>query len=134
MIQIPVCRFDPMTPHQQLVVRLCKPGSDIIDSLTPDKAHIWHMASKLCSEAGELMDAIGKCVIYNQPLDMENVIEELGDCCFYMEGIRQCLEICPETPINHNIKKLTKRYGEKYSDQAAKERKDKNADANPKAG
>lgn len=117
-----------MTKHAELVLRLSKNGSDIIGELTPEKAHLWHMASKLCSEAGELMDAIGKHVIYNQELNVYGdggVVEELGDCCFYMEGIRQCLEIYPEIPIQHNIDKLTKRYGAAYSDQAAKERRDK---------
>lgn len=71
------------------------------------------------------MDAIGKHVYYEQPLDIENVREELGDIEFYLEGLRQLLAMPRDETLEHNITKLSKRYGEKYSDVAAKERKDK---------
>ena len=39
--------------HSLMVERLAKDGEDIVDSLTPQSAHLWHMASALCGEAGE---------------------------------------------------------------------------------
>ena len=51
------------------------------------------MVVGVSGEAGELLDAVKKAVIYRKPLDLENVIEELGDLEFYMEGLRQGLEI-----------------------------------------
>lgn len=111
--------------HPELVKALCKNGACISLEMTGRRAHLLHMASKLCSEAGEIMDAVGKHVFYNQPLDVDNVVEELGDLEFYMEGLRQSIGYSREGILAHNIEKLTKRYGEKYSDQAAKERKDK---------
>ncbi len=86
------------------------------------------MAIGISGEAGELLDAIKKQVIYRKPLDRENVLEELGDLEFYMEGIRQGLGITREQCLAANIAKLGKRYeGMRYTDTAAQERADKSA-------
>ena len=112
-----------MITHQQLVSRLKKDPSTInINSLQAD---IIHMTMGICGEAGELLDAVKKWVIYEQPLDCGNVIEEMGDLEFFMEGLRQALNIERSVIIDKNIEKLHKRYGGKYSNEAAKERKDK---------
>lgn len=109
-----------------MVSALVKPGQQIIDSLTPEKADLWHMATGVAGEAGELLDAIKKHVVYNKELDRENVIEELGDLEFYMEKLRQNLGITREETITATIDKLSKRYANGYSDQAAQARADKN--------
>lgn len=110
---------------EDMVAGLAKPGAAIIDSLTPENAHSLHMAVGVSGEAGELLDAIKKAVIYNKPLDRENVIEELGDLEFYMEGLRQGLGITRNETIQANIAKLGKRYSQGYSDKAAQDRADK---------
>ena len=115
---------DKMT-HPALVLALCKSGKDIQASLTYQGAHLLHMVVGISGEAGELLDAIKKATIYNKELDVANVIEELGDLEFYMEGLRQGLGITREQTLDHNIAKLTVRYGKKYSDQAAQQRADK---------
>jgi NTP pyrophosphatase (non-canonical NTP hydrolase) len=107
------------------VAKLVKSGTDIIGSLTPTKAHLIHMVVGVSGEAGELLDAIKKHAIYNKELDRENVIEELGDIEFYLEGIRAALNIHRNSTLKHNIKKLGKRYGVSYSDQKAQARADK---------
>lgn len=114
-----------METYNKFVGALIKSGSTIKDQLTPEDANIWHLTSGVCGEAGELLDAVKKAVVYRKPLDLENVIEELGDIEFYLEGLRQALAIDRATVIDHNMKKLSKRYGEKYSDQAAINREDK---------
>ena len=111
--------------HAMMVSRLKKNGSDIMDGLDDQQVDGLHMLIGLIGEVGELTDAIKKCVIYGQPLDVENVIEELGDIEFYLEGLRQNLDISREQTLEANTNKLRKRYGNKYSDEAAKERKDK---------
>lgn len=111
---------------EDMVAALAKPGSDILSSLTPEKAHLWHMATGVSGEAGELTDAIKRCTIYNKQIDWDNVVEELGDLEFYMEGIRSALGISREFTLEKNIEKLGKRYRDLvYSDQAAQERADK---------
>lgn len=112
--------------HSDLVKALAKPGEDIIKDLTPGKAHLWHMSSCVGGEAGELFDAVKKFVIYGKPIDRENVIEEMGDIEFYLEGMRQELGITREETLSHNVGKLSTRYESlQYSNEAARERKDK---------
>lgn len=127
-------RIEPETPperskmiqHCEMVSTLVKPGERIVAEMTGADAHLMHMAIGVAGEAGELLDAIKKQVIYRKPLDRENVIEELGDLEFYMEGIRQGLGLTREQCLAANIAKLQKRYeGLKYSDQSAQDRADK---------
>ena len=115
-----------MIKHHEMVKGLCKSGETIVSEMTPKDAHILHMCVGISGESGELLDAIKKAVIYRKPIDRENVIEELGDLEFYMEGLRQGLNITRDETIEANIAKLGKRYeGHTYSDDAAKEREDK---------
>lgn len=117
------------TEHSQMVDRLFKPGWKIIESMTSDMVEAWHAATGISGEAGELLDAIKKYVVYGKEVDVENVIEELGDLEFYMEALRQNLNITREQCLLHNMDKLEKsktaRYKEGYTDQAAIERADK---------
>lgn len=112
--------------YSDMVKALAKPGEDIIATLTPETAHQIHMAIGISGESGELLDAVKKAAIYNKPIDRENVIEELGDLEFYMEGIRQGLNITRDETLVANKVKLSKRYASlKYSDTAAQARADK---------
>ncbi len=115
----------PALSYEGLVKALVKPGQDIVDEMTASDAHLMHMVVGVCGEAGELLDAVKKAVIYRKELDRVNVIEELGDIEFYMEGLRQGLGITREQCIKENSAKLTKRYGSMYSNEAAKNRADK---------
>lgn len=111
--------------HPQLVSALVKPGEKIVAELTGSDANLLHMVIGVSGEAGELLDAIKKAVIYRKELDRNNVIEELGDIEFYLEGLRQELGVSREECLAANVAKLQKRYGDKYSDSAAQIRADK---------
>lgn len=113
------------TNHAEMVATLAKPGIQVLESLTPNKADMWHAATGIVGESGELIDAIKKHVIYNKELNMKNVIEELGDMEFYMEQLRQRLNITREETIQANLDKLNIRYADGYSDKAAQARADK---------
>ena len=122
--------------YDSMVKTLSKSGKDILESLTPIKCEMWHHASCIQGEAGELFDAVKKHIIYNKILevkDRENVIEELGDLEFYMEGLRQACAITRQETLDYNATKLAKRYGEalQYNDRAAQIRADKQADPPP---
>lgn len=109
-----------------LVKALLKSGKDIQASLTASEANLVHLALGIAGEAGEVLDAIKKAAIYNKPLDRENIIEELGDLEFYMEGLRQAIGVAREEVIEANVQKLRKRYSSgKYSDKQAQDRADK---------
>lgn len=112
--------------YSNFVQVLVKPGEDIIASLTPEKAHLLHMAVGVAGEGGELLDAMKRYVIYCKALDRENLVEELGDLEFYMQSIRDTVGITREEVLEYNMKKLSERYAKlTYSNEAAIERADK---------
>src|SRR5690554_4006225 len=84
-------KIKPPMLHNELVKAIVKPDATILMSLQPGDCNLLHMTCGVSGEAGELLDAIKKHVFYRKPLDMENVIEELGDIEFYLEGLRQQL-------------------------------------------
>lgn len=99
---------------------------EITMTLTGRRADLIHASMGISGEAGELLDAIKKHVIYDKELDVANVIEELGDLEFYMEQIRQRIGVTRDECIRRNIKKLSKRYSSgSYSDKEASTRADK---------
>lgn len=93
---------------------------------SPRNLDLIHMAMGISGEAGELLDAIKKHVIYDKPLDTGHIVEELGDLEFYMEGLRQSLKLSRDHIIAENIDKLGRRYPNGYSNEDAAKRKDKN--------
>lgn len=112
--------------HADMVKRLAKPGDVIKSELTVLDCHLLHMSMGLTGEVGELVDAIKKSLFYRKELDLENVIEELGDIEFYLEGLRESLNISRQQTIDANIAKLGVRYkGHNYSDKQAHDRADK---------
>lgn len=112
--------------YDEMTAALSKNGSEIIKELNPTKADLLHMAVGVSGEAGELLDAVKKATIYNKPLDHENMIEELGDLEFYMSRIRQIIGVTRDEVLEHNYKKLSKRYSAgKYSNEQAQDRADK---------
>ncbi len=126
-----VSTSDLLDEYLAMVEEKAKPGNDIVATLTPEKAEMWHMGTGICTEAGELLSAIKDYCIYNKPLDVMNAIEELGDLMFYTIGTIQNLQnyhddrISFEQILEANIVKLRKRYKKGYSDKEAQQRADK---------
>lgn len=115
-----------LAQFENMTLALAKDGGDIVKNLTPDQSNLWHMATGVSGEAGELLDAIKKHVIYQKPLDVENVKEELGDMLFYMSNLMQSVELSFEEVLQHNVDKLSVRYSSgSYSNKQAQERADK---------
>lgn len=118
--------------YAQFVESLCKPGIDILVQMEPRDAHLTHMAMGVAGEAGELLDAIKKSVMYRKPLDRENVLEECGDILFFVQGILNHFSSKEEDSvtihdvIRMNTEKLSKRYHTgRYSNEQAQQRADK---------
>ena len=96
------------------------------------QADLLHMTLGVAGEAGELVDAVKKHWAYGKPLDVGNVVEELGDLLFYIQGVLNIVTSQgvpePETLDDlmiANMNKLSKRYPTGYSDIAAMARADK---------
>lgn len=118
--------FDLIVNQIQLVRRLVKNPLKIINETTPEKMDLTHMALGVAGEAGEIVDCIKKHTIYNQPLNIINLKEEIGDMMFFITRILDTAELTLEECLEANQAKLNLRYPEAtYTDQAAKERADK---------
>lgn len=111
--------------HSELIEQLLKPGRDIAVNMDAANANLIHLALGIAGEAGELVDCIKKAAIYGQHLDMQNLVEEMGDLEFYLGALRQAVFVDRETILKANINKLRVRYGHQYSDTAAQMRADK---------
>jgi len=85
-----------------------------------------HAALGIAGEAGELCDAIKRHVIYEKKLDVDNVVEELGDLLFYMQDLMNQLQVSGSVIVAANYYKLRERYKKlEYSNEAAVARADK---------
>lgn len=84
-----------------------------------------HAAVGVAGEAGELLDAIKKSWIYGKELDRDNLLEECGDTLFYVAALLRHAGFTLEQAMEHNIAKLSVRYPNGYTDQAARDRADK---------
>lgn len=92
------------------------------------EGRLQHALLGITSEAGEIADTIKKCVIYEQPLDRMNIAEEIGDIMWYIALLANACDLDLGVCMEQNIKKLQKRYPEKYTDAAAAARADKKED------
>lgn len=119
--------------YNEFVRKLAKPGSQILAELEPEDCHRLHMAVGISGEAGELLDAIKKAVIYRKPLDIANVREECGDLLFYIAGMLDSIGATLDDVAAENVAKLSIRYGKSYSNQAAIKRADKDHGAEVKS-
>ncbi|MAS67326.1 MAG: hypothetical protein CMK82_11100 [Pseudomonadales bacterium] len=73
--------------HPQLVAALVKPPQAIIDTLSVFTVDLWHGATGVSGEAGELLEAL--MFPPEGGIDRVNLREELGDLFFYVEQIVQ---------------------------------------------
>ena len=122
--------MNPNQSYNQFVASLAKPGKEIVESMTHEDAHMLHMAVGICGEAGELLDAIKKAVIYRKSLDFLNVKEEAGDILFYLTGLLGQLGMSLDECIEENRRKLSKRYAlGRYSNDQEVTRADKQDEA-----
>lgn len=96
--------------HDEMVAKLAKSGSDILEDLTPLDCHINHMTVGIIGEVGELIDAL--ITPAGVGIDIENVVEELGDIEFYAEGLRQAFNWDRDYVLNNHV-------GHSYNDLAS---------------
>jgi len=78
-----------------------------------------HGAIGICTEGGELLDALKKHIYYGKELDKVNIIEEIGDVLWYIALICNALGISLEEVMQKNIEKLQIRYPEHFSEENA---------------
>lgn len=84
-----------------------------------EAARLFHYFVGVGTEAGELLDAIKKSIVYGKPLDKVNLKEEIGDVFWYLARACDYLGFTFEEVMDVNINKLKARYGEKFTEDAA---------------
>lgn len=78
-----------------------------------------HAAIGLCTESGELIDALKKSMFYGRELDLVNVKEEAGDILWYLAILFDEIGTDFETEMERVINKLKTRFPEKFTEEAA---------------
>lgn len=97
--------------------------SKVADRLRDETTlRVLHAAMGLVTEAGEIMDAVKKCLIYGKPLDLINIKEEGGDMFWYQALLARAAGYTFEEVQKLNIEKLRSRYPDKFTEAAALER------------
>lgn len=95
---------------------------ELIDRMV-NCARLNHHVSGCVTEAGELADALKKHIYYGKPLDVTNMLEEVGDMLWYLTGLVECL--CEESSevgdcfnqiMETNIAKLRARFPNKFTE------------------
>lgn len=76
----------------------------------PNKGLLLNGVMGLNGEAGECIDIVKKALFQGHEVDREHLIEELGDCAWYLAVSCQALGVTLEECLNRNIEKLKKRY------------------------
>lgn len=78
----------------------------------------------LCGETGEVADHIKKHLFQGHELDKDQMINELGDVCWYIAILAKGLNVDLETVMKKNIEKLLKRYPNGFEKEKSLYRKD----------
>lgn len=89
------------------------------DAASRLKSRLLHGAIGLCTEAGELQDALKKHLIYGKSLDVVNVLEEAQDCLWYLAVILHACGSSFEDAFERNIAKLHARFPDKFTEDKA---------------
>lgn len=82
-------------------------------SLTKEQ-HLLNGALGLVGESGEIADLVKKNWMQGHTLDIEHVVKELGDICWYIAETATAIGCDMETIMKMNIEKLRKRYPEGF--------------------
>ena len=81
-----------------------------------------HASMGLTTEVGEFADALKRHIYYGQPVDVPNLIEEMGDIFWYLATAANTIGVSFNEIQQANIDKLRIRYPEKFTHQQAKNR------------
>lgn len=81
----------------------------------PIDGHLLNGALGLAGEAGEVADLVKKAFFQGHELNVERIIKECGDVCWYIAETVTALGYDLETVMQKNIAKLEKRYPEGFS-------------------
>ena len=85
-----------------------------------------YTALGLGGEAGEVLDLTKKWLYHNHPYDRNKFLDELGDCLWYLTMCATAHELLLSDVMEHNLKKLKRRYPEGFSSEKSINRREGN--------
>lgn len=97
------------------------------DEVKPELAgnvRLVHTLLGLSTEAGEAIDIFKKSLYYKREFDVEHFKSELGDLLWYLAMAADIVGSSLEEVMEINVKKLAKRYPEKFTTDLANHRKE----------
>jgi len=103
-----------MTPSEFKSLALATESRPGAIQLSDTQVRLLHGAMGLVTEAGEIMDMLKKHIFYGRPLDMTNLLEELGDSNWYQQILLDTAGLTQELVWETVIKKLQVRYPGKF--------------------
>lgn len=80
----------------------------------PNKGLLLNGVMGLNGEAGECIDIVKKSLFQGHELDRDHLIEELGDCAWYLAVAAYALDVPLSEVLQRNINKLKERYPEGF--------------------
>lgn len=96
------------------------PDGKILDA---QQMELLHAAIGISTEAGEILDAFKKHLIYGADLDLVNIGEEISDVTWYLAIMTRYLQktndVSFEDLLDVNINKLKARYPDKFTEEDA---------------
>lgn len=101
-----------------------KKYGDLEQQITALQIRQLHAIIGLSGEAGEVSELVKKHVYYGKQLSKSEIISEVGDCLWYINILLNSIGASFSEAMEANVKKLSKRYPNGYSDEAALSRAD----------
>lgn len=118
-----------LNEYHQLAMR-----TDPIDNYKPEYQKTQRLTNALMGlngEAGEAIEILKKAMFQGHTLLVDNVIEELGDCLWYIVEAADALGYKLDDVARINIKKLKRRYPNGFTTEDSIERRDHDTNGEP---
>lgn len=115
--------------YQELAMR-----TDPIDIYDPEVQRTQRLTNALMGlngEAGEAIDILKKAMFQGHTLFVDNLVEELGDCLWYIAEAAHTLGYKLSDVARNNIEKLEKRYPNGFTAEDSIERRDHDTNGEP---
>lgn len=94
--------------YQELAMKTLNPNLNKKDVLI-------NSVMGLCGESGEVIDIVKKHLAQGHSLDVNKMIEELGDVAWYLAEAATALDVPLDEILNKNIEKLSNRYPDGFN-------------------
>mgnify|MGYP003587126551 CR=1 FL=1 len=90
--------------------------------LSGESTEALEVSMQLAVACGKIADEVKKCVYHDHSLEIEKLMKELGDICWYVAVLSDCYGYRMSEVLEGNIEKLKKRYPDGFDPERSKNR------------